>query len=199
MDNAQKAIMIGVGLFITIIIISVVLLITNLGKEMTDTASGELRTMSSQLQNSLKKSYDNKTTNGAEVLTLYHRYEGNPSFLLVFDVDLDNDHAHNTNNTELHYNNNGFAAPFAGISRKGGQMSVNYNRTAPLPTDGRMPTRISSLLGANSISTLISSSDVYQTYLIYDGETIIGVYARLRATLSSGTRGMSTDPTAVSL
>ena len=34
MDNAQKAIMIGVGLFITIIIIAAVMLITGMGQDM---------------------------------------------------------------------------------------------------------------------------------------------------------------------
>ena len=42
MDNAQKAIMIGVGLFITIIIISAVLLITNLGTGLINNAQGQL-------------------------------------------------------------------------------------------------------------------------------------------------------------
>ena len=42
MDNAQKAIMIGVGLFITIIIISSVLLISNMGTNLITSAQSQL-------------------------------------------------------------------------------------------------------------------------------------------------------------
>lgn len=196
MDNAQKAIMIGVGLFITIIIISVVLLITNLGKTQSDLATTELKTMTSQLQNSLRTAYDNKTTTGAEVLSLYNQYEGNASFLLVFDVDSDSDSAHKADNSELYYNNNGFSATFTGISRTAGKMYVNYVKTG---TATKMPTGISTLIAATPISELVDSSDVYQTYLIKDGDTVVGVYARLRATTGSGIRGMDTTAGATTI
>ena len=67
MDNAQKAIMIGVGLFITIIIISAVLLIVNLGTGLVDDATSELGTMSTSLQNQILQSYDNKILSGVQV------------------------------------------------------------------------------------------------------------------------------------
>ena len=51
MDNAQKAIMIGVGLFITIIIISAVLLITNLGTDLINNARNQMSNISKSLQN----------------------------------------------------------------------------------------------------------------------------------------------------
>lgn len=74
MDNAQKAIMIGVGLFITIIIISAVLLIVNLGTGLVDDATGELGTMSTSLQNQILQSYDNKTLSGVQVRSAIQQY-----------------------------------------------------------------------------------------------------------------------------
>ena len=74
MDNAQKAIMIGVGLFITIIIISAVLLIVNLGTGLVDDATSELGTMSSSLQNQILQSYDNKLLTGVQVRSAVQQY-----------------------------------------------------------------------------------------------------------------------------
>lgn len=67
MDNAQKAIMIGVGLFITILIISIVLLITNLGISTTKTAGESIVKISSSLQTQLITQYDRKTITGQDV------------------------------------------------------------------------------------------------------------------------------------
>ncbi len=74
MDNAQKAIMIGVGLFITIIIISAVLLIVNLGTGLVDDATSELGTMSTGLQNQILQNYDNKTLSGVQVRSAIQQY-----------------------------------------------------------------------------------------------------------------------------
>ena len=74
MDNAQKAIMIGVGLFITIIIISAVLLITNLGTGMVNNARTELGTMSTALQSQILDAYDGATMSGSELLAALRQY-----------------------------------------------------------------------------------------------------------------------------
>ena len=42
MDNAQKAIMIGVGLFITIIVIAAVMLITGIGQDLLNSGTQQL-------------------------------------------------------------------------------------------------------------------------------------------------------------
>ena len=74
MDNAQKAIMIGVGLFITIIIISAVLLIVNLGTGLVDDATAELGSMSTSLQNQILQNYDNKVLTGVQVRSAIQQY-----------------------------------------------------------------------------------------------------------------------------
>jgi len=83
MDNAQKAIMIGVGLFITIIIISAVLLITNLGTDLIDDAAGEISGLSDTLKNELVRTYDGKTLKGSELLDCIEKYAGSDFALTV--------------------------------------------------------------------------------------------------------------------
>lgn len=83
MDNAQKAIMIGVGLFITIIIISAVLLITNLGTNLVTNAQGQLSTISKSLQNQVTAAYDGKTMTGAEVIAAVQQYENSEMSIVI--------------------------------------------------------------------------------------------------------------------
>lgn len=83
MDNAQKAIMIGVGLFITIIIISAVLLIVNLGTGLVDDATSNLSSISSTLQNSILQNYDNKIVSGTQVRSALQQYMTSDSVSVV--------------------------------------------------------------------------------------------------------------------
>ena len=76
MDNAQKAIMIGVGLFITIIIISAVLLISNLGTGLINDASENLGSMTTGLQNQILSSYDGKVLSGTQLRAAAQQYSG---------------------------------------------------------------------------------------------------------------------------
>ncbi len=87
MDNAQKAIMIGVGLFIAIIIISAVLLITNLGTGLIDDAKGNLSNISTQLQNQLVTEYDAKIIQGSEALAAVRKYYTDNKLSLVITND----------------------------------------------------------------------------------------------------------------
>ena len=82
MDNAQKAIMIGVGLFITIIIISAVLLIVNLGTGLVDESTAKLDSISSSLQGRLTEEYDNKIMTGSRVLSTIREFENSTSLCI---------------------------------------------------------------------------------------------------------------------
>jgi len=74
MDNGQKAIMIGVSLFITIIIISAVLLIVNLGTGLTDDAAKEIGTMSTSLQKQIREKYNDRVISGTEARGVVQQY-----------------------------------------------------------------------------------------------------------------------------
>lgn len=69
MDNAQKAIMIGVGLFITIIIIAAVMLITGMGQNLLNKGQDQVSGISESLMNDLVAQYDDKTMSGSQVRT----------------------------------------------------------------------------------------------------------------------------------
>lgn len=69
MDNSQKAIMIGVGLFITIIIIAAVMLITGMGQNLLNKGQSQVNGISASLQNDLFEQYNGKKMSGAQVRT----------------------------------------------------------------------------------------------------------------------------------
>lgn len=69
MENAQKAIMIGVGLFITIIIIAAVMLITGMGQNILNKGQSQVTGISESLMNDLVAQYDGKTMSGSQVRT----------------------------------------------------------------------------------------------------------------------------------
>lgn len=69
MDNAQKAIMIGVGLFITIIIIAAVMLITGMGQNLLNKGQSQVDVITESLMNDLVSQYDGKTMSGSQVRT----------------------------------------------------------------------------------------------------------------------------------
>lgn len=82
MDNAQKAIMIGVGLFITIIIISVVLLITNLGTGIANESTETLTGLTTSMRQQLALDYHGKTVTLNQVIDCASRY-GNMKDIMV--------------------------------------------------------------------------------------------------------------------
>lgn len=83
MDNAQKAIMIGVGLFITIIIISAVLLITNLGTDLVNNARAKLANISTALQNQVLQAFDGEVMSGTEVLSAVQQYQNDEISIMI--------------------------------------------------------------------------------------------------------------------
>ena len=76
MDNAQKAIMIGVGLFITIIIISAVMLITSAGQDLMNNSMDELNNISDSLSRQLYADYAGGTFTGSQVIAAVKKYTG---------------------------------------------------------------------------------------------------------------------------
>lgn len=74
MDNAQKAIMIGVGLFITIIVIAAVMLITGMGQDLLTSGQQQVSNISSSLQAQITSDFDGTTVTGAQVISAVKRY-----------------------------------------------------------------------------------------------------------------------------
>lgn len=74
MDNAQKAIMIGVGLFVTILIIAAVMLIVTPAIDMIRNATEQATQISESVQNQLTLQYDDTTVTGAQVISAVQLY-----------------------------------------------------------------------------------------------------------------------------
>lgn len=171
MDNAQKAIMIGVGLFITIIIISVVLLITNLGTGMVDDARDNLGNMTNSLQAQIKTQYDRKTVKGADVISLINQYKDDENFIIV--------HAFKTTPTATSYTYKYITKDVTSST----SIKLNELKTGSGVSAVTTGYEVSSTTGsatANGAPTLvrdINSSDTYNTYVLYNGADVAGVVA----------------------
>lgn len=86
MDNAQKAIMVGVGLFITIIIVSAVMLITSAGQDLVDESMTRLSSISNQLSSTEWNALDGKYMNGAQVIAYAKKYYNANDFLCYYEA-----------------------------------------------------------------------------------------------------------------
>lgn len=89
MDNAQKAIMIGVGLFITIIIIAAVMLITGMGQDMLNSGAKQITDLSDNLSKQLYNDYNGKTgISGSEVISVIKtNYNKNGGITMKVDAE----------------------------------------------------------------------------------------------------------------
>ncbi len=87
MDNAQKAIMIGVGLFITIIVIAAVMAITGIGTDLLNQGQSQLGGLSAQITQQLTAAYDDVQMSGAQVLGAVQKYYNDPQMVVgVYNV-----------------------------------------------------------------------------------------------------------------
>ncbi|MBO5477074.1 MAG: hypothetical protein J6A15_04915 [Clostridia bacterium] len=76
MDNAQKAIMIGVGLFITILIIAAVMLMVNIGLDLMGDATDRMVSLSDALVSQLTVEYDDRVVTGSKLISAVKLYSG---------------------------------------------------------------------------------------------------------------------------
>jgi len=82
MDNAQRAIMIGVGIFITLLIIAAVMAIVNLGVGFINKGTDRAESLRDSIVNSLYDEYDGKTVSGARVVTACKMYSTEDNMVL---------------------------------------------------------------------------------------------------------------------
>ena len=83
MDNANKAIMVGVGLFITIIVISAVLLIVNLGRNTVNEGAGQLQGLSDSMKTLVMSNYAGKKLTGTEVISAIKQFENENMMVVI--------------------------------------------------------------------------------------------------------------------
>lgn len=157
MDNAQKAIMIGVGLFITIIIISAVLLVVNLGSGLMNDATSELGTISGSLRGQILDGWAGKTKSGSEVLAFIRQYSKSDTVSIVV-----------TGATATKYIG-------AGVITVDGLNNVD-NYTAAGFTDGEVTVGGTTGYSEFVDSGLVSTTAYYRSAVVYDvNDNVIGV------------------------
>ena len=98
MENAQKAIMVGVGLFITIIIISAVMLISSAGQDVIDNSMTELNNLSDSLSRQLYSDFAYSYLSGSEVIAAVKKYAGSNVAVTVVDTTKSLNQTYNPSN-----------------------------------------------------------------------------------------------------
>ena len=131
MENAQKAIMIGVGLFITIIIIAAVMLITGMGQNLLNQGQSQIEGISESLMNDLVAQYDGKVMSGSQVRTaavqLVNRTDANITVKIdTTTISKDTANKENTINTAV--KNNTSSKYEGSVSNSSGTVTVTFTK-----------------------------------------------------------------------
>lgn len=158
MDNAQKAIMIGVGLFITIIIIAAVMLITGMGQNLLNKGTDKVSGISSQLDMTELEAYDNTKVTGAQVSAAVKKYWTDANIIVYVGDNC-------TTSTGL-----STKPSIATGATKASVEASNIKDNAKHKDDSL--SNYTSSTGTNAIST----SARYKAYLIQANDNTIGVY-----------------------
>lgn len=156
MDNAQKAIMIGVGLFITIIIIAAVMLITGMGQDLLSGGQEQVSNISTSLQKQLTDSYDNTTITGAQVISAIKRYCTDQNMVLVVK---------NKKGAEQNYG-----------KIKADSLNVINDSYSCASTTNNTPTAVGKLTDTSSADTYVASTASYTAKLIKISENVVGLH-----------------------
>ena len=160
MDNAQKAIMIGVGLFITIIIIAAVMLITGMGQDMLVQGQEQVSNISSSLQAQLTADFDESTVTGAQVITAIKRYYKDETMALIV-------------------NNGKSVTSYGKINPNNYSDGANYTGyTEVESTTANSPVGVGKLSDASDANTYVPSTAQYEAHLIKikNSDNVIGLY-----------------------
>lgn len=147
MDNAQKAIMIGVGLFITIIIISAVMLITSAGQDMINNSMNEVGSLSANLTSQLTAQYDGTVLTGSEVIAAVKSL----------------------------YTKEGMAVCVVNGSTTSQYGENVINTTNNTQTKNTSKTKIGSLTNASDQGTYVPATAKYNAELLKIGDAVLGV------------------------
>ncbi len=156
MDNAQKAIMIGVGLFVTILIIAAVMLIVNPAINMIKEATGRVETLNETLVARLTAEYDDRTVSGSTVISAVEQYYKDEKMILEVKAT--------TGANYLEY----------GAVRGDGNLEL----AKPLTYDSsNVQTKIGVLTDSSDPTNYVPSSARYKAELIRStgGDTVIGI------------------------
>lgn len=155
MDNAQRAIMIGVGLFITILIIAAVMLIVTPAVNLINNASSRLGNLEATLVNSLTAQYDDTTVTGNQVIAAVTQYYYQDGMIL-----------------EVRAVRGGDVKDYGTVKGDNGSISV----TKGLPYDDESERgKLSELTNVSSSTTYVPVNATFDAKLIKNGDAVVGI------------------------
>ncbi len=175
MENAQKAIMIGVGLFIMIIILSGIILLANTGADFAGSASDKMDSISASLETQIIEQYDKKIMSGAQVRNAFMEYASDSKLSLIL-VSKVGGAAENTDNI----------ITYEGLEADGTIKKV-YNKQIVLGTGSRAIISITGKVGEDIKVTNISSSKEKENILDFGSQNSEGKRAYRKSSLSEWT------------
>lgn len=161
MDNAQKAIMIGVGLFITIIIIAAVMLITGAGQDLMNQGTQQIGTISENLQASLTSQYDGTSLSGSQVISAVKaNYKTNGLIVAVYNSNSTIQYGKMTTTGSITLNSN----------NKRYEVSATANNSAPA--------KVGNMSDTSKAANYINPTLTYNADLIYlnGSDAVVGIY-----------------------
>lgn len=154
MDNAQKAIMIGVGLFVTILIIAAVMLIVNPAIDLIKDATSRVNGLSESLVARLTADYDNTIVTGSDVRNAVQN--NNTTDDMIIEVKA------TTGGTYVEY------------GRVKGNGTTSIDR--PLPyEEGEKQASVGQLSDKSNTANYVPSSAKYKAELIKSGDVVVGI------------------------
>ncbi len=168
MDNAQKAIMIGVGLFITIIIIAAVMLITGMGQDMINSSTSQVSNISSSLQAQLTSQYDETTLTGSQVISAIKANNTTDGMVLV---------VRNASNTDQNYGRSRVAVTGGGTLSTTGTSNIAKVEEAKNSGNAALNQQSVGLLtNANDTNHYVAPTSKYTAHLIKISDSVVGIY-----------------------
>lgn len=160
MDNAQKAIMIGVGLFITIIIIAAVMVVVGVSNDLLDNKNQEMVNASNAINYNSYAQYDEATLDGAKVIAMVKSLKNRENFVVRVD--------------------NGNGSVDYGTSIVSEDISSNPTSAVTVTKIEENSNKVSaSKMSNSSDEAYVNVNDKFSTHLILMSDQIVGVYCYL--------------------
>lgn len=156
MDNAQKAIMIGVGLFVTILIVSAVMLIVNISINFINNGTKQFSNLSDALQQQLTQEYDDVTVTGAKVISTVQLYCTDQDMILEVQPTTGGD--------------------ILELGKVRGNGTITIDKALSYDSSN-VQTKVSSLSDSSNTSTYVPASARYKAQLIKSssGDVVLGI------------------------
>lgn len=154
MDNAQKAIMIGVGLFITILIIAAVMLIVTPAINLLHGGAEKLNSLEASIIGQLTAQFDEQTVNGNQVIAAINQYYYDQDMIL-----------------EVQAVKSGTIKDY-GVIKGNGTVSVNKGLSYD---DENERGKLSDLTNSSQSETYVPINARFDAHLIKNGDAVVGI------------------------